>query len=1063
MDNTTCVGTLDPTVHAEEQPTGERAALIQRSIDHTAHYLPAQGPIDVFIHHNTLHAFEEEPFEEAVVRAARLFGTEPFLSESCYREELARGRIRVGDIEAVLDRDSQNLNGVSGEMLAGGRIPLRELQRALLLHPVRQESDAAVRWTLTESDVLERLRDDFPPEVHWKLLNDGNSGFADEHDGQLANTDDEVTRQATFSRASQIGLADRERRAASDLWHACVEAVALTRPSVVHIQPPVRHRDLILALDPSLDTDALVHPLLIRLCAAFLDQGVASWPMPGREQGLLEAVAQIYSGRCGPTQPWSARLPAAIRAIQGVPSSEVIETELDRLGVPVSQWGDFITQSLLALRGWAGMIRQFEERPDRAPVEAVPARLIDFLALRLICDRVATEWVSGRLGRKKPDVGSSNGNGHSDNSATHSLAWLWVELRDRYPPVRGPGSLALAFLLHQVSQLVGLSGHDIRALDENELLRLEHAIAAFDGITRRRFFHLAYERRHRIEVLDALASHVPVAAPPSPARPLVQAIFCIDERCESCRRHFEELGPLYETFGTAGFFAVPMYYRGLDDWHASPLCPIVIRPQHTVVEVPEDSALVANQWHQAMRRFLGQLSGSMSAGSRTLFRGGVFTAFAGAIAAVPLVARVAFPRLAARLGRTAGDMARKRIPTRLNLDHAALEKAGQPPLPDGTQAGFQLPEMAAIVRRVLEDIGLTSRFSRIVAVIGHGSSSRNNPHESAHDCGACGGGRGGPNARAFAMMANDKRVRAQLEAADLAIPADTQFVGGMLDTCSDAVTWFDADRLPESHRHDFELLRDACNAVLIANAHERCRLFETAPLDIKPDAAHAHVEARSVDLAQVRPEYGHATNAVCIIGRRWRTRGLFLDRRAFLVSYDPTLDIEATILARTLAAVGPVCAGINLEYYFSIVDRVGYGSGTKLPHNITGLIGMMDGHASDLRTGLPWQMVEIHEPVRLLIVIDAIPDRILAAAEAVPAVKRLVLNRWVQLVAWDPGTGALCVFDDGAFVPYVPEHAAVPVVDRSVSWYAGRRDRVPPARVLAAMTAVPLPLQGSHT
>ena len=1063
MDSTTRTGTLGSTARAEELSPDERAALIQESVDHAAHYLPAQGPIDVFIHHNTLHAFEEEPFEEAVVRAARLFGTEPFLSESCYREELARGRIRVGDIEAVLDRDSYHRSGVSGERLAGGRHPLRELQRALLLHSVRQESDAAVRWTLTESDLLERLRDDLSPEVRWKLLSDSDSGLADEHDGSFANTEDELTRQATFSRTYQMGLADRERRAASELWHACVEAVALTRPSVVHIQPPVRHRDLILALDPSLDTDALVHPLLIRLCAAFLDQGVASWPMPGREQGLLEAVAQIYSGRFGPTEPWGTRLPAAIRAIQGVPPCAVIKTELDRLGVPVSRWGDFITQSLLALRGWAGMIRQFEERPDRAPVDAVPARLIDFLALRLICDRVATEWMFKRLGRKQVDAGSPNVNGHSGNSATHLLAGLWVELRDRYPPVRGPGSLARGFLLHQVSQLVGLSGRDIRALDENELLRLEHAIAAFDGMTRRRLFHLAYERRHRIEVLDALASHVPVAAPPCSTRPIVQAIFCIDERCESCRRHFEELGPLYETFGTAGFFAVPMYYRGLDDWHASPLCPIVIRPQHTVVEVPEDSALVTHQWYQAMRRFFGQLSGSMSAGSRTLFRGGVFTAFAGAIAAVPLVARVAFPRLAARLGRTAGELARKRIPTRLNLDHAALEQAGQPPLPDGTQAGFKVAEMSAIVRRVLEDIGLTSRFSRIVAVIGHGSSSRNNPHESAYDCGACGGGRGGPNARAFAMMANDNRVRAQLEASGLAIPADTQFVGGMLDTCSEALKWFDADRLPESHRHDFDLLRDAYNTVLIANAHERCRLFETAPLDIKPEAAHAHVEARSVDLAQVRPECGHATNAVCIIGRRWRTRGLFLDRRAFLVSYDPTLEIDSTVLARTLAAVGPVGAGINLEYYFSVVDRVGYGSGTKLPHNITGLIGVMDGHASDLRTGLPWQMVEIHEPVRLLIVIDATPNRILAAAEAVPAVKRLVLNRWVQLVAWDPDTGSLCVFEDGAFAPYVPEHAEVPVVDRSVSWYSGRRDHVPPARVLAAMTAVPLPLQGSHT
>src|SRR5262249_40368913 len=135
--------------------------------------------------------------------------------------------------------------------------------------------------------------------------------------------------------------------------------------------------------------------------------------------------------------------------------------------------------------------------------------------------------------------------------------------------------------------------------------------------------------------------------------------------------------------------------------------------------------------------------------------------------------------------------------------------------------------------------------------------------------------------------------------------------------------------------------------------------------------ALAHVEARGADLAQPRPEYGHATNAFCIVGRRSRTLGLFLDRRAFLVSYDPSTDERGEILARLLAAVVPVVAGISLEYYFGRVDPTGYGCGTKLPHNITALLGVMDGAQSDLRPGLPWQMVEIHEPVRLTIVVEA--------------------------------------------------------------------------------------------
>jgi uncharacterized protein YbcC (UPF0753/DUF2309 family) len=1049
---------MDEKPHPDSQPApaapGERAAAVERAIEHAAHYLPAQGPIDVFIHHNTLHAFEDEPFEEAVIHASRVFGTEPFLAESRYREELARGRILPADIDAVLDRE---LRDMAGEPLAGGRTSLRELQRVLLLHAVRQESDDAVRWTLTESDVIEELRPDLPPEVRWRLVSDGGGGTAITGNGGMADSEDEAARRATFARNPSAECADGGRRACSELWHACVEAVALTRPSVVHVRPPVRHRDLLLAVDPAVDIDALVHPLLIRLCAAFLDQGVASWPMPDRQRGLLQAAAALYTDPLGPVEAWSGGLSAALEEVRDASAVDVVLRELDRLGVPDSDREEFITRSLLTLRGWAGMIRHLEERPDRAPVEAVPARLIDFLALRLVCDRVATEWAAGRLGFR---AGANGGSGRGDVR----LAGLWVELRDRYPPRRGPGSLARAFLLHQVSQLLGLTSRDLRSLDENELLRLERAIASFDQTTRRRLFHLAYERRHRVQVLDALAAHVGVAAEPPARRPLLQAIFCIDERCESFRRHVEELGPRYETFGTAGFFAVPMYYRGLDDWHASPLCPIVVRPQHTVVEVPEDAAVAFHERRRALRRRLGRLTGSLSASSRTLFRGGLFNAFGGALAAVPLVARVAFPRLSARLGRTAAEIARRRIPTRLELDRSRLERnnAEPPECVDGTQAGFDVVEMSGMVRRMLEDIGLTKRFSRIVAVVGHGSSSLNNPHESAYDCGACGGGRGGPNARAFATMANDFRVRQRLAADGMEIPADTWFVGGMLDTCSDAVAWFDVDHVPPGQRRDFELLRGAFDHVAPADAHERCRRFETTAPDIVPREALAHVESRSVDLAQVRPELGHATNAVCVVGRRWRTRGLFLDRRAFLVSYDPAADTDAEILARTLAAVGPVGAGINLEYYFSTVDRLGYGAGTKLPHNITGLIGVMDGHASDLRTGLPWQMVEIHEPVRLLVVIDATPADILRAAAAVPSVWRLAKNRWIQLVSWHPETGTLAVFEDGDFRPYVPERLDVPVVERSVAWYAGRRGHLPPARVLAAMADGPSPVPGSH-
>jgi uncharacterized protein YbcC (UPF0753/DUF2309 family) len=290
-------------------------------------------------------------------------------------------------------------------------------------------------------------------------------------------------------------------------------------------------------------------------------------------------------------------------------------------------------------------------------------------------------------------------------------------------------------------------------------------------------------------------------------------------------------------------------------------------------------------------------------------------------------------------------------------------------------------------------------------------------------------------------MLNDSRVRRIISERGLHIPDDTRFLGGMHNTCADSITFFDLDLLPKSHIPDFEMARDLLELACQRNAHERCRRFKSAPLNMTYAAAHRHVNLRAEDLTQTRPEFGNASNAMCFVGRRDRVRGLYLDRRCFLQSYDPDQDDEqSSILARILSAVVPVCEGINLQYLFSYIDSAGWGAGTKLPHNVTSLLGVMDGAASDLRSGLPWQGVEIHEPVRLLLVIESTPAALEGIMSSNPIIGRILRNGWAQLALLDPDSSRILVYRRNAFHPYQPSASALPSVGSSFEWYRNQRE-----------------------
>ena len=573
---------VDESAESEGEHLARRRDL-REQIDHAAHFLPSQGPITVFVHHNTLHAFEHLGFDDGVKAGGRLFGCHAYLPEDDYRKEFQRGRIRVEDLEAVLIDD---LGDEADRLVAsfGTRYALR---LAMLQFPFRSGLSAELRWVIAETDALRRFRAEVAPAVRQRMISETRRWMMREYTGAAKDLQKERSEPILQALNSEKYTADSmefwsdrtwEAFVLNFLWRVCDQGVRLVEGDAAlgakgHF--PLRHRrhrDLLLEASGE-DTDLPVHEVLTRCCAAFLDQGFADWPLPDRELGLYQSFLHLYTIQWASPTRWHRDLHREALRVKNaaIDPLESIEESLRLLGVGDDERGEFIVQTMLALRGWAGMIWQMESNAEWAPHPAPPGSLIEFLAIRLILDRISIAQVAReQLGFDGP------------------LDEVRQQAVKHISPAESNGSDQRAFLIFQLAQVRGWNPQDLQALSREQWTTLLAEIEAFSSLERRRTYHLAYERKYRNETLDAVIAHSKRLGERNPQRQRAayQVVCCIDDREESFRRHLEEFDPECETLGVAGFFGVAMYYRGVADAHFKPLCPVVVKPQHYVVEEP---------------------------------------------------------------------------------------------------------------------------------------------------------------------------------------------------------------------------------------------------------------------------------------------------------------------------------------------------------------------------------------------------------------------------------------------------------------------------------------------
>ncbi|MDQ6618009.1 MAG: DUF2309 domain-containing protein [Actinomycetota bacterium] len=684
-----------------------------------------------------------------------------------------------------------------------------------------------------------------------------------------------------------------------------------------------------------------VSQLVAAWCAVFVDEAHVPWPMPRREHGFFRAWREL-----APHDRRLRRLAGStgMQWLAQLPDRpvEALAASLDALDVDGDRVGA-LREHLGRLPGWAGYARWNDEwaAPDH---HRPPFRLVDLIAAQVAATAAAAH---GAAAQQPPQL-------------QHEEVENEELLEQR--------AAAVLYALGSTS--------------ENPLVTstVRGVLQQVPPPVRKSMWLEAQEGNFRDRLLGLMTRLDPG---PLTERPDVQAVFCIDARSEGLQRHLQACGA-YDTFGFAGFFGVPVRWRPLGSTESQPRCPVLLKPEHDVAEQPlvPDGAL----GYLTAQRATGAGQEAFHAAKGSLIGPFALAEAAGYLMGPSAAARTLAPGLVRRLK---GLTARRIAPPQTR---PAVEAEND----DGS--GLALEERVSFAKNIVRTMGLT-RFARLVVFCGHGSHNVNNPHASSYDCGACGGAPGGPSARVAVAILNDPGVRTGLKERGLLVPDDTLFVAAQHDTVSDQVTVLDRQAVPDTHEPlvaAFE--RD------VALAGERLARERAGRLPGDPQK----VRVRGHDWAQVRPEWGLAGNAAFVVGPRSITAGLDLACRVFLHAYDAKGDDDGSALETIMTAPLVVGQWISAQYYFSAVDPDQFGAGDKTLHNPVGGIGVVLGEGGDLQVGLPAQAVGVgdrrmHEPLRLLAVIQAPLERIEAIIQRNQVLRELIGGKWITVAGRSHG------------------------------------------------------------
>ncbi|MGH2360736.1 MAG: DUF2309 domain-containing protein [bacterium] len=541
----------------------ELRSLVNLAGESIAHYWPMRS----FIHHNILHAFEHLAFDEAVRQGRRLFHGRGYLSNERFRGYYREGRIRPEHLRSALRPLTQEKSVTLGERMITHEQVLHACLLEGLSAPAGEILDLVVEPS-SDRPYLERL-------VSHLSAGPGERRVPASPHAAMREERDRLGARETLAKWCDDMLGTR-------LWYRLNEE-------------------------------------MIKWCAAFLDEGQATWAMPARGRtfyGAWRTLAQAdLSG-------WFLDIADSRAQISVLPdrSEDAILDSLATLGIPKSGWQDYFSFHLAALPGWTGFLKWRAEQPGYPWQQAYPMNMVKYLAVRLWHERALVAracrkelGIAGDLpsliafleqhpgaaylrreraaGRLPPEVARQ-----VDRLLygwPRRMLEDWDALADRYVSAAAETETlrylrSAAWRLLAMARALGVKPDTLAEATVGDLMTLLGWVEKFPESEHGKVWLEAFEAGYHERLFEQLSANLRRCrgrATAPEVRPQAQTVFCIDVRSEPFRRNLENVGD-YQTFGFAGFFICFIRYQAFDSHHETDQYPVIMKARNTVREIP---------------------------------------------------------------------------------------------------------------------------------------------------------------------------------------------------------------------------------------------------------------------------------------------------------------------------------------------------------------------------------------------------------------------------------------------------------------------------------------------